>query len=94
MEAEKKDSLYDTLKKDGYSHIKEIPERGVCSLFRFIYTTGLVIGCTETGYKGRYCYSSFVDAKSALAEWDGTGHPPGEWIKYKGEGGELSRKDV
>jgi hypothetical protein len=45
------------------------------------------------GYKGRYCYPSFAEAKSALLIWDGVGHPPGEWIKYKGEDGEFRREE-
>ena len=94
MENLKETPLYHYLKENGYLCIREIPGKGICCLYRFIYTTGLVINCTRIGYDGRYCYSSFADAKSALLKWDGVGHPPGEWIKYKGKGGELSKKDI
>jgi hypothetical protein len=81
-------SLENFLLENGYENLREIPEKGVCGLMRFAFTTGLVIGLDEAGYYGRYCYSSRKDAETALSNWDGNGDPEGEWIKYKGEGGE------
>lgn len=88
---EKEPSIAPFLREQGYSHIRTVPDKGVCAISRFIYTTGLLVNCTMSGYKGRYCYHSFAEAKAALLSWDGIGHPPGEWIKYKGEGGEIRR---
>jgi hypothetical protein len=67
-----------------YAHLREVPGRGLCGLHRFIFTTGLVVGITREGYIGRYCYSSWQDAHSALKKWDGVNDPDGDWIKYKG----------
>jgi len=76
------------LKSEGYTEIKEIPGVGICGLRSFIFTTGLIIGMNEIGYFGRYCYKTSREASDALKSWDGSGDPPGNWIKYKGEGGE------
>lgn len=79
------------LESEGYTDIKEINGRGLCGLYRFIFTTGLVTGLDSTGYSGRYCYSSKADALKALESWDGQEDPSGDWIKYKGKGGERPR---
>ena len=78
------------LKKEGYYEIREIDGIGICALFKFIFTTGLVIGIHEIGYKGRYCYSKEKDALEALNSWDGNGDPSGPWIKYKGRPSERN----
>jgi len=89
-EVKKETPLLSFLREQGYSQIREVPNQGVCALSRFAFTTGLLVGCTRTQYKGRFCYPSFADAKSALASWDGVNLPPGNWIKYKGEDGEFA----
>ena len=76
------------LKSEGYTGIKEIPGVGICGLRSFIFTTGLIIGMNEIGYFGRYCYKTSQEASDALKSWDGSGDPPGNWIKYKGHEGE------
>lgn len=73
-----------------YLHCREIAGHGLCGVARFLFTTGLVLGIEETGYRGRYCYEHRMDAIGALMDWNGIGDPPGPWIKYKGEGGERS----
>jgi hypothetical protein len=87
---EKNNIIESILKPAGYYEIREIPGRGICGLQRFIFTTGLVIGMDEIGYQGRYCYSTENEALDAINSWDGTGDPPGLWIKYKGREGERS----
>lgn len=74
------------VEKNGYFNLREIPGRGVCGLGRMLFTTGLFYGLDFIGRKGRYCYKNLADAKEAIEIWDGTGHPPGEWIKHKGDG--------
>lgn len=78
------------LEKEGYSMLREIPNRGICGLYNFIFTTGLVIGIDQYGYNGRYCFSHPIYAIKALVIWEGFGDPEGDWIKYKGEGAERS----
>jgi hypothetical protein len=82
--------LKDFLTKEGYLYLKEVPGRGVCGIYRFLFTYGLVYGMDSMGYKGRWCYDNLVTAILALNEWDGVGDPAYNWIKYKGEGGERS----
>lgn len=37
---------------------------------------------------------SVTNAVAALNEWDGNGDPSGDWIKYKGIGGERSNNNL
>lgn len=82
--------LIDFLESAGYYNIKFIPNLGLCGLKRFAFTTGLVVGMDNYSYKGRYCYPIHADAVKAINEWNGVGDPSGEWVKYKGEGGERT----
>lgn len=77
--------LYKFLTEQGYTNLVEIEGRGICGLFRFIYTTGLVYGLTEDDYVGRYCFHSNSDAVKSLISWNGIGDPSGPWMKHKGE---------
>lgn len=72
----------------GYQAAREVPGHGICALARMVYTVGLVVGINELGYRGRYCYHSLAEARKALGEWNGRNDPPGNWIKFKGEGGD------
>lgn len=85
--------LIDYLKTEGYDYIYNIQGKGICGIYRFAFTWGLVVGMTEAGYKGRYCYSDVKDALNALIVWitqsekqqTVVGDPDDEhWIKYKG----------
>lgn len=67
----------------GYTELREIDGK-MCGLFRFMFTTGLMVGLDAGGYERRYCYEHGEDALAALVAWDGAGHPSGPWIKLKG----------
>jgi hypothetical protein len=84
--------LEKALTEDGYTHLREINGL-ICGLYRYIFTIGLVVGLDEYGYKYRYCYENRIDAIVDIAEWDGKGHPSGDWIKRKGEGGDISNPE-
>ena len=72
-----------------YYETRDIPNQGRCGLIRMIFTVGLAVGIDEEGnYLGRYCFPSNASAKASILKWDGSGDPPGNWIKYKGTGGE------
>lgn len=72
------------LESQGYYDIREIRGRGLCGLYRFIFTVGLCYGLDEYSYKGRYCFDSASEAKKAIDTWDGKEDPDGDWIKHKG----------
>jgi len=72
------------MRSNGYVCVQKLPNGMWVGMQRMLYTTGLFIGLTVEGYSGRYCYERFADVKDALQTWDGTGDPPGPWIKYKG----------
>lgn len=78
-------NLFETLEKEGYYNLKNIPNKGICGLRRFLFTTGLCYGIDEYSHAVRYCYQTNADAVEAIEEWDGNGDPKDEnWIKHKG----------
>jgi len=66
---------------------REIPNLGLCVIQRFAFTAGLLTNVSFDGlsydYHARYCYPATHEALRALVSWDGTGDPPGEWVKEK-----------
>ena len=84
--------LVANLKAGGYDGLRTIGEV-ICGLRRFNYTTAIVVRLDESGYERRYCFEHMEDARAALAEWDGKGHPGGPWIKCKGAGIDLLNPD-
>ena len=73
-----------------FLEVRDVPERGLCAVERFIFTCGLLTQIDVDGicydFAARYCYPSEREARRALAEWDGKGDPPGDWIKEKVSG--------
>ena len=67
----------------GYRNIKRLSTGELAGTMRQMFTVGLFVGLTETGYKRRFCYELETDADRALRQWDGTGDPPGPWVKEK-----------
>lgn len=67
--------------------LRSITGLGLCGVQRFAFTSGLLVNLRFDGlsyfYDARYCYSTANEALKDLAEWDGQGDPPGEWIKEK-----------
>jgi hypothetical protein len=70
--------------KSEYVGKRVLPGLGLCGVKHMIYTASLIVGLNEEGYRYRYCYPTLFDALEALRVWDGTGDPPGPWIKLKG----------
>jgi hypothetical protein len=81
-------ALIEYLKNEGYYDFRKVPNKGVCCLRKFLFTTGIMVGLNYDYYDGRYCYSNEHEASEELKKWDGIGDPKGNWLKYKGEGGE------
>lgn len=82
------EKLKEDLESMGYTDITEVPGHGVCALMPMIFTTGLFCNCTEYGYSYRYCYENRLDALYGIENFTEE-HPPGPWIKRKGEGGDF-----
>lgn len=85
----------------GYEFPRQLPNGQWIGVFRFIFTYGLVVGLDRLGYQKRYCYHVYNDALVAVANWDGEGDPPGNWIVEKpsgragpGNSSELHKKRI
>jgi len=76
------------LQGEGYECVRQLPDGRLVGTMGQLFTTGLFVGLDRSGYQERYCYERRADAAEACATWDGTGDPPGPWVKYKGKGGE------
>jgi len=73
----------------GYFEPRYIEGQGWCALAPMMFTVGIACGLDPVGLRYRYCYTTASEARHALSTWNGEGHPPGSWIKRKGEGGDL-----
>lgn len=82
------------MENEGYRYIRVIEGRGWCGLRPFMYTTGLCYGLNEHGYDGRFCYTTYMEARVALELWDGCDNPYGQWKKHKGYAGEFTKKEI
>ncbi|ACT50894.1 hypothetical protein [Methylovorus glucosotrophus] len=71
----------------GYTDLRILPDGTLAGLAKVNYTTCLMIGLSEYGYKGRFEFQSLDEAQDSLDIWDGKGNPPGNWITYHGIGG-------
>ncbi len=69
--------------------VAHIPGRNICYLAYMAFTVGLFYNADEQGYQARYCYHTLAEAREAFNTWDGTEHPPGNWIKRKGDGRDI-----
>ena len=68
----------------GYLFVRQLPTGDWIGVYRFLYTTALLVGLDDAGYRTRFCYEHETDAIAAALIFDGTGDPPGPWIKEKG----------
>ena len=80
----------DFLLYQGYLYPRRLPSGTWIAVQQFLFTWGLMVDLDETGYQYRFCYEHLHDALWAVRNWDGTGDPPGPWIKEKGRRGERS----
>lgn len=67
----------------GYHPIRELPDGTIIGVQRMLFTHGLFVGLTTSGYERRFCYPDRKSAELALMEWNGEGDPPGPWVKEK-----------
>lgn len=89
------------LTKEQIHHLNEYPmlvyrmseHAGVIGIAPMVFTYALCVHINpnppEGHYEYRYCYESYCDVLYAFNNWDGKGHPPGNWIKRKGKDGDL-----
>ena len=83
------------ISEDGLWFIKELEDGRSIVLNNFIFTMGLIVLCADyakaraqywNGFERRFCYENPSDALKAAVMWDGTGDPPGPWVKEKSIG--------
>lgn len=78
--------LHEFLADQNYTHLTE--HDGILyGLYRFIFTTGLIVGLERDGYSHRYCYDTTLEAIGALHDWKANGFQgePEGFIKRKPE---------
>lgn len=69
----------------GYGNVRQLPTGEWAGLQKMMFTTGLILGIDEWGFRTRFCFETWDEAAKSLAAWDGEGFPPGYWIKQKPE---------
>jgi hypothetical protein len=70
----------------GYVAARLLPDGRWLAIQPLMYTAGLMVEVGRLSYAYRYCYPNLVHALIAMETWDGTGDPPGPWVKQKGRG--------
>ena len=66
-----------------YSYIKHFPDGERAWIARMAFTTAILYGALEWGYRDRWCYHTAADARRALDEWDGApGTEPQGWHRH------------
>lgn len=83
MEIDEIEHLTKALNRENYFDVKYMNGR-FYALQQQVYTVGLFVGLDLHGYEHRYCYETLLEAKTAIASWDGCGLAPGPWVKLKG----------
>lgn len=71
---------------EGYAPNRLLPTGEWAGVMQQFFTWGLFVGIEKYDYRTRFCFSTKAEAENSLAAWDGTGWPPGYWIKQKPEG--------
>jgi len=69
----------------GYEQARLLPSGEWAALQKMFYTTGLFVGIDTFTWRTRFCFDTYDEAAAALLVWDGSGFPPGYWIKQKPE---------
>lgn len=67
----------------GYLEPRQLPTGEWAALAPMLFTTDIFIIVDEYSWRTRWSYAYMSDAARALRDWDGTGDPPGPWIKEK-----------
>lgn len=87
------EELPDFLRAQGYKNVRQLPDGSWIGTLPFLFTTSLTVDMDWSGYKSRYCYETYEEARIAATYWDGQGDPPGNWIVHKGApGGDRYRE--
>lgn len=80
----------DHLRLNAYDVIHRIPGFRWVALFKFIFTTAIIVGDLDdtTGYSDRWCYHDKESALAGLAEWSGRGYEgePTGWHRHPATG--------
>ena len=61
--------------REGYIGVCWIRDRGVCGILRQAYSVGVFYGLCESGYDGRFCFNTELNALLFLKDWDGVTLP-------------------
>ena len=77
----------------GFYFVKALDSGLEIGIIRMLFTWDLCYNINPNSmyqfYDYRYMYATEMEAVEALVHWDGNGHPPGNWIKRKGNGPDL-----
>ena len=78
----------------GFIVTKKLDGQGEIAIMRMAFTVALCCHISrhplDMAYQYRYCYENYADCLRDFEEWDGIGHPNGDWIKQKGINGDIS----
>jgi hypothetical protein len=68
------------LERQGYTHVRELPDGSFAGLARLMYTTGLCVGLSADSWTSRYCFENEDEAISELEKLQGRDDVPTGWV--------------
>ena len=78
----------------GFYFVKRLDSGIEIGVIKMLFTWDLCYNINPKSmtdvYEYRYMYETAGEAVEACSQWDGNGHPPGNWIKRKGRWPEIS----
>jgi len=80
-----KKSIEEICKECSCLDLKFFSNGGDAAIMPLMFTHAIVSGFTPWGYKDRWCYGSYEEARAALDAWDGVGEPDG-WHRHPATG--------
>ena len=87
-------ALIKYLEADGFYSIKRLATGELAGLMKYMFTTGIVVGLNEYGYRIRFCYPEEEKANEAFASYSGDSFPDdANWVKAKGRNIDSSYVD-
>lgn len=73
-----------TAEYPGALFVKPLDDGSVICVYRYLFNDRITWGYGSESYERGFCFQQDGSAFTAALEWDGTGDPPGPWIKEVG----------
>lgn len=71
--------------REDYSFVRVLPDGSIAGIDRLLFTTGLFLGITRTGYERRFCFADHERALIELFKLQSEDDEPTGWVARRPE---------